>query len=393
MTTNAQSSTSSEARTRRPSSIALGAVALAALGACQIVAGIDARALGQCASSPDACVPACLVGQADCDGDPSHVCETDTLSSSAHCGACGVSCARAHTVGAPTCVDGTCVAPLGCELGYRNCDGDWSNGCEVKGTCLSGATCGAPSDCVSGSCTGSICDPPPDCIAIASSGSGYPDGAYPIDPDGRQGPSAPYEAYCALSGGGFALALKVDGGKLTFLYDAPIWTDETLLAPDSHDLSETEAKLQPFTTMPFGELRIVMKRGEEVRSINVPLENAGDRGRTLRAVFADGSLVPTRATRAGWTSLIDQPALDVNCNQEGLNLNYLLWNGQRTSARIGLATNDQDNCDSPDHVIGVGTQVMAWNGPPGEITPASAGNVYAATAKVAFAYVFVRSSR
>lgn len=47
----------------------------------------------------------CPTGFADCDGDPATVCETDTRSSAAHCGACARACG-----GSATCQAGDCQA-------------------------------------------------------------------------------------------------------------------------------------------------------------------------------------------------------------------------------------------------------------------------------------------
>jgi hypothetical protein len=71
----------------------------------------------------------CQQGYLDCDHDPTNGCETEfnTLS----CGACEAYCNPAH-VGRAIC---TTTSPLcvynGCLPGYRDCDGDTSNGCET----------------------------------------------------------------------------------------------------------------------------------------------------------------------------------------------------------------------------------------------------------------------
>jgi hypothetical protein len=118
--------------------------------------------------SGDDCV--CNSPWADCDGNFTNGCETDTNSSTNHCGSCNSNCAG-------TCDSGTCIpdpvcrggagcnshatcTPLGCvcDSPYKNCDGNWNNGCEVNllsdesncGSC--GNECGTGEYCSVGSC-------------------------------------------------------------------------------------------------------------------------------------------------------------------------------------------------------------------------------------------------
>lgn len=79
------------------------------------------------------CVNTCNAGRADCNGDASDGCETDATTT-ANCGVCGRACSGAagpHTVAA--CVGTGAAATCGaaCEVGWRDCDGDFSNGCET----------------------------------------------------------------------------------------------------------------------------------------------------------------------------------------------------------------------------------------------------------------------
>ncbi|WP_437964269.1 hypothetical protein WMF04_31715 [Sorangium sp. So ce260] len=106
----------------------------------------------------------CAPDHADCDLDALTGCETDLLTSAAHCGGCNVRCDFAHA--SETCVAGACEFGA-CDAGYADCDGDQTNGCEVNlgsslahcGAC--GATCSYPAAaeaCLAGVCVLGACD-------------------------------------------------------------------------------------------------------------------------------------------------------------------------------------------------------------------------------------------
>jgi len=108
------------------------------------------------------CAYACSAGFADCNADPSDGCEVDTRTTVAHCGGCGMTCAtRPNTT--VTCAAGACV--YACATGFADCDNDPTNGCEVDlqtatahcGTC--NRACLTGQTCSNGTC-GNICQSP-----------------------------------------------------------------------------------------------------------------------------------------------------------------------------------------------------------------------------------------
>ncbi|MEZ4410941.1 MAG: hypothetical protein R3A52_31355 [Polyangiales bacterium] len=144
--------------------------------ACEVDLGASREHCGRCgmACAPPnavgACVGgqcrvgACMAGVGDCDGNPANGCETDTRSSNAHCGGCGVACARAN--GAAQCVMGVC-ALRSCDAGFGDCDGDPANGCEAdtRGSVANCGGCGvrcAPAHavgmCAMGACRVASCE-------------------------------------------------------------------------------------------------------------------------------------------------------------------------------------------------------------------------------------------
>jgi hypothetical protein len=83
----------------------------------------------------------CIAPFADCDGDLANGCEAELASSAKHCGACNNACISDVNV-IRTCTGGSCKSTA-CPPGYANCNGDNSDGCEVReqrachGVCVS----------------------------------------------------------------------------------------------------------------------------------------------------------------------------------------------------------------------------------------------------------------
>ncbi|MEZ4390403.1 MAG: hypothetical protein R3A48_04845 [Polyangiales bacterium] len=131
-------------------------------GGCGRLCNSPPNAAGACTAG--VCTFTCATGFADCDNDPSNGCEVDLNASNDHCGACGAACAPANATGA--CMMGQC-AVAACTMGFGDCDGLVSNGCEANvqtstthcGTC--GTMCPTPSNgeaaCAMGTCGISTC--------------------------------------------------------------------------------------------------------------------------------------------------------------------------------------------------------------------------------------------
>lgn len=96
----------------------------------------------------------CDAGWADCDADASNGCEQD-LSTPSHCGACGSACAAPNAIAG--CSSGACHV-MSCVEGWADCNGSFSDGCEVR---LDGASscgaCGAACTDPGTACVGTTC--------------------------------------------------------------------------------------------------------------------------------------------------------------------------------------------------------------------------------------------
>lgn len=124
--------------------------------ACTVANGTGECSTGSCR------VASCNPGWGNCDGNHANGCEQrlDTLT---HCGACGSACALAHA--SESCGTGSCLI-TSCDSGWGNCDGAASNGCEQSLTTLThcggcGVGCSRPNasaSCGTGTCTLGTCN-------------------------------------------------------------------------------------------------------------------------------------------------------------------------------------------------------------------------------------------
>lgn len=118
-------------------------------GACAVTGAEATCAAGVCGYAT------CSPGYSDCDGVTTNGCEVDVRSAADNCGSCGNACRYANAT--PRCTGGSC-AIAACAMGYGNCDGMATNGCETD-VRTTNAHCGACGHaCLSGqSCAAGVC--------------------------------------------------------------------------------------------------------------------------------------------------------------------------------------------------------------------------------------------
>lgn len=242
-------------------------------------------------------------------------------------------------------------------------------------------------------CAAGACRPLASCAAIKARWPSLPSGAYTIDPDGDGG-SDPFRVFCEQvdDGGGWTLAMKLDGAKKTFAYDSAYWTNEATLNEASTDLSETEAKLASFHAMPITAVRLGMLDGGVRRYMSFALARP-----SLESAFV-GGVIATTATRGKWFQLLADPALQLHCNAEGFNQEYGGTVGARPRVRLGIVGNNETDCTTPDSYLGFGAELgnpaSCYGGADpgvvvGNVAPATCGSAVPKST-TNFGYVFVR---
>ena len=91
-----------------------------------------------------------------------------------------------------------------------------------------------------------------------------------------------------------------------------------------------------------------MKIGHQVNSIVI-----NKQANSLHSLIADGKYRSTSLGRHTWKKLIGQRAsLQRKCNQEGFNTRTVQYHSR---ARIGIISNNENDCYSTDSRIGFGT--------------------------------------
>jgi hypothetical protein len=107
---------------------------------CGMCGGKCTTTTGTAKCETGACkVATCSGALKDCDGDFTNGCEVDTATTVAHCGGCGTTCAPANVTSAK-CETGAC-GYVACATLYADCDSNTANGCE-RSTASDPANCG-----------------------------------------------------------------------------------------------------------------------------------------------------------------------------------------------------------------------------------------------------------
>lgn len=85
-----------------------------------------------------------------------------------------------------------------------------------------------------------------------------------------------------------------------------------------------------------------MKVGSETRWMSLDYKAS-----SLYSVIGDNQYKPTSKGRDAWKKLVSGSSLQPKCNREGFNVLNM--------ARIGIVSNQDNNCNSPESRIGFGT--------------------------------------
>lgn len=230
--------------------------------------------------------------------------------------------------------------------------------------------------------------------AVFNAGPQGISGVYELAPD--EGPS--YPAYCDMvsHGGGWTLAMKIDGNASTFNYDSELWTNEQLMNPDAPGLDRIQAKLPSFNDQPLTQVMVAMEPSESTAATpqfrRLPLVAEGT---SLAKLFGEDNFIATDAGRPAWRAALPNSILQPACNREGFNNRTPDIGDEHNRVRLGILGNENDppDCNTPDSFIGIGGGGNACgqgNVSAGSIAGCNEDSDRGDGAEPAFATVFVR---
>ena len=138
----------------------------------------------------------------------------------------------------------------------------------------------------------------------------------------------------------------------TFHFDASLWSNKETFNLDGGKtgFDSQEAKLPSYWNTSFSKICLGMKINDNQPKFIVINQQAN----SLYSLIADGQYRSTLLGRDTWKSLIGSKAsLQYNCNKE--EFNAVGDNSGQSKARIGIISNQQNDCASYDSRIGFGT--------------------------------------
>ena len=110
-----------------------------------------------------------------------------------------------------------------------------------------------------------------------------------------------------------------------------------------------ETKLPTYWNTSFSKICLGMKVGQQINFIVI-----NKQANSLYSLIADGQYRATSLSRDTWKKLIgSQASLQLYCNKEGFNA--LGISRVNSKARIGIISNQQNDCSHCDSRIGFGT--------------------------------------
>ena len=160
----------------------------------------------------------------------------------------------------------------------------------------------------------------------------------------------------------------------TFEWDSGYWTDKETYEPEARrgGLDKQETKLATYWTTPFTKVCIGMDDAghKSFKSIDVSADS-------LHALIAGGKYHQTSLGRDAWKGLLKSGSLQMNCNREGFNAQ-----AHKFKIRIGIISNQENDCKTDDSYIGFGSSGepstgnrARWNGHNGKRTTKTFGYI------------------
>ena len=118
--------------------------------------------------------------------------------------------------------------------------------------------------------------------------------------------------------------------------------------------NDEEGKFHVFNEMNFTKICMGMRDSGSSFSAVKFKEIKIQISHTLLNIFKTSKYISANIGRSAWLDLITNSVLQPNCNKEGLNV-YGTQYPNAAKARLGIIGNNENECRSPDSVLGFGT--------------------------------------
>ena len=140
---------------------------------------------------------------------------------------------------------------------------------------------------------------------------------------------------------------------MTFRYSSDLWGNNKTfnIAGGETGLNTQETKLSTYWNTSFSKICLGMKVYGQDKTNFIVLNKTAD---SLHSLIADGQYRGTALGRNTWKKLIGlEASLQGHCNMEGFNTASTA--SPYSKARIGILSNNENDCGSNDSRIGFGT--------------------------------------
>ena len=135
----------------------------------------------------------------------------------------------------------------------------------------------------------------------------------------------------------------------TFTYESSHWRSKSTYSDNSYGrdggLDDRQYKGSTYWATSFKEICVAMKYNGNLRAFSFSYPAS-----SLYDLIADGRYRQTHLGRNKWKSLISGSSLQLNCNREGFNAHESKY----ARVRLGIFSNQENNCNTPDSLIGLG---------------------------------------
>ncbi|XP_031550821.1 uncharacterized skeletal organic matrix protein 5-like [Actinia tenebrosa] len=151
--------------------------------------------------------------------------------------------------------------------------------------------------------------------------------------------------------GGWTLTMKIDGAKDTFGHSSSYWSNKIAYnqTAGKTGFDSMETKMPSYWGVSFSAICVGFTVNGVTNFATIPYTAT-----SLHDVIASGSQRAVALLgKSKWQSMIAGTSMQPYCNREGFNLQLV---------RIGIMTNNENDCGSTDSFIGYGGSVGVYCG-------------------------------